>query len=243
MKITGIEVIPFQAFADRFSNGDPYHRQRVLQTLTKVVTDEGVEGCYFGGHFHGDQDGLLATEQVLNTQLIGPLLVGQDPLGREKIWQWLLAAKIPENVMSVIDLALWDLAGRIVGLPMHKLLGGARDKVRAYASMFNNLGMPEDYAAYAVECKRPRLRRLQDPLALLLGPRHEAGRTAPAVPRRLGHQDLPRGREAVGDDMVLMYDPWGTLAESGADVCFANPGPRRCISWQRSMTSTKCGRF
>lgn len=112
MKITGIEVIPFSTFVDRFSNGDPYPRQRVLQTLTKIVTDEGAEGYYFGGHFHGDQDGLLATEQVLITQLIGPLLVGQDPLEREKIWQWLLAAKVPENVMSVIDLALWDLVGR-----------------------------------------------------------------------------------------------------------------------------------
>jgi hypothetical protein len=40
MKITGIEVIPFETFVDRFSNGDPYPRQRVLQTLTKVVTDE-----------------------------------------------------------------------------------------------------------------------------------------------------------------------------------------------------------
>jgi hypothetical protein len=67
MKITGIEVIPFETFVDRFSNGDAYPRQRVLQTLTKIVTDEGAEGYYFGGHFHGDQDGLLATEQVLIT--------------------------------------------------------------------------------------------------------------------------------------------------------------------------------
>ena len=113
MKITSIEVIPFETFIDRFSNGDSYPNQRVLQTLTKVVTDEGAEGYYFGGHFHGDQDGLLATEQALITQLIGPLLAGQDPLARERIWQWLLATKIPENVMSVIDLALWDLAGRV----------------------------------------------------------------------------------------------------------------------------------
>lgn len=65
MKITSIEVIPFETFVDRFSDGEPYPKQRVLQTLTKVVTDEGAEGYYFGGR--GDQGGLLATEQVLIT--------------------------------------------------------------------------------------------------------------------------------------------------------------------------------
>ena len=85
MKITGIEVIPFETIVDRFSNGDAYPKQKVLQTLTKVTTAEGVEGYYFGGHFHGDQDGLLATEQALVTQLVGPLLAGQDPMEREEI--------------------------------------------------------------------------------------------------------------------------------------------------------------
>ena len=72
MKITGIEVIPFETFPDRFSNGEPYPKQKVLQTLTKVATAEGVDGYFFGGHFHGDQEGLLATDQALITQLIGP---------------------------------------------------------------------------------------------------------------------------------------------------------------------------
>ena len=72
---------------------------------------------------------------------------------REKIWQWLLATKIPENIMSAIDLALWDLAGQVAGLPVHHLLGGARTKVRTHASTYNNLGSPEECAAYALECK------------------------------------------------------------------------------------------
>jgi L-alanine-DL-glutamate epimerase-like enolase superfamily enzyme len=57
-------------------------------------------------------------------------------------------------VVSVVDLALWDLAGRVTGLPVHKLLGGARHKVKAYASSVNNLGLPEDYAAHAADCQR-----------------------------------------------------------------------------------------
>jgi len=58
MNITGIEVIPFETFIDdRFSNGNPYPKQngnphpkqKVLQTLTKITTDEGAEGHYVGG--------------------------------------------------------------------------------------------------------------------------------------------------------------------------------------------------
>ena len=102
----------------------------------------------------GDQDGLLPGEQALITRLVGPLLAGRDPFDREYIWQQLWLSKLPENVVSVVDLALWDLAGRATGLPVHKLLGGARDKVKAYASSVNSLGRPEDYAAHAAECQR-----------------------------------------------------------------------------------------
>lgn len=154
MKITEIQVVPFETTVDRISFGQLISDYPVVQTLTRVLTDEGVEGCYFGGHFHGDQDGLLPGDQALIRDFLGPFLTGRDPLDRAEIWRQLWAAKLPENVCSVIDLALWDLAGRASGLPVHKLLGGARDKVKAYASSFNNLGRPEDYAAHAAECQR-----------------------------------------------------------------------------------------
>ena len=65
MKITGLEVVPFETFVDRIWFGELTTDHRVVQTLTKVLTDEGAEGYYFGGHFHGDQEGLLAGEQSL----------------------------------------------------------------------------------------------------------------------------------------------------------------------------------
>jgi L-alanine-DL-glutamate epimerase-like enolase superfamily enzyme len=112
--------------------------------------------------------------------------------------------------MSVIDLALWDLAGRLAGLPVHKLLGGARDKVKTYASTFNNLGMPEDYAAYALECKRRGYTAYKIHSHYYWDPA-----TRQFAPPRPSHIDWDiktcrAVREAVGDDMVLMYDPWGT---------------------------------
>ncbi|OBI47783.1 enolase C-terminal domain-like protein [Mycobacterium sp. E787] len=210
MKITGLEVVPFETFVDRISFGQLNTDYRVVQTVTKVLTDEGVEGYYFGGHFHGDQDGLLPGDQALITQFLSPLLAGQDPFDRVEIWRQLWAAKLPENVCSVIDLALWDLAGRLAGLPVRKLLGGARDRVKAYASSFNNLGSPDEYAAHAVECQRQGYR------AYKIHPYHywNPATRQPALPRpSYVDWDVRVCREvraAVGDEMVLMFDPWGT---------------------------------
>jgi L-alanine-DL-glutamate epimerase-like enolase superfamily enzyme len=213
-KIVGLDVIPFETFVDRISFGRLEAGHRVVQTVTIVRTDDGppAEGYYFGGHFHGDRDGLLAGDASLIVDFLGPVLAGNDPLDREEIWRQLGAAKLPENVVSVIDLALWDLAGRVAGLPVHKMLGGARARVKAYASSFNNLGMPDDYAAHAAECQRLGYR------AYKIHPYHywNPATGEPALPRP-SHIDWDIAacravRSAVGDEMVLMFDPWGTYA-------------------------------
>ena len=59
-----------------------------------------------------------------------------------------------ERQMGIIDCALWDLLGRMAGLPVHKLLGGCRDQAKAYVSCMDHLGSPEAYAAHAVACKQ-----------------------------------------------------------------------------------------
>jgi hypothetical protein len=108
---------PFETVVEWISFGELMSDHKVMQTVTRGLTDDGAERYYFGGHFHGDQDGLTPGDQALIGRFLGPLLVGNDPLDRERIWQQLWAAKLPENVCSVIDLALWDLAGRVAGLP------------------------------------------------------------------------------------------------------------------------------
>ena len=210
MKITGFDVIPFETSVDRIWFGERQDGHHVVQTLTKVHTDEGAEGYFFGGHFHGDRDGLLPGDQALITQFLGPVLTGSDPFDRHEIWRQLWAAKLPENVCSVVDLVLWDLAGRVTGLPVHKLLGGARDRVKAYASSFNNLGSPDDYANHAADCKRKGYRGYK------IHPYHyfDPATGQPALPRPSYVEwdvEICRAvRAAVGDDMVLMFDPWGT---------------------------------
>ena len=81
-------------------------------------------------------------------------MVGQDPFDRERFWHWLWVANIDENLISVLDMALWDLQARSFGVPLYKLLGGCRDRVKAYASTYPNMGTPEVYAKHARQCKR-----------------------------------------------------------------------------------------
>ena len=154
MKIVDIQITPFKVWVDRYQHTVPKPRTEITQTITKIVTDEGAEGYYFGGQGHGDQDGLTPATRAYIMQRIKPMIVGQDPLDRERFWQWMSAGKIQENVIGVIDMALYDLAGRMAGMPVYKLLGGCRDKVKAYASTYPNMDMPDNYARHALECKR-----------------------------------------------------------------------------------------
>ncbi len=192
MKITDVQIVPFRTHADRFRNGQPFPRTELVQTLTRVVTDEGAEGYYFGGGAHGDQEGLLPDDRALLLGRIRSLLIGQDPFDRELVWKWLWVANIPEHVASVVDLALWDLAGRVTGQPAYKLLGGARDRVKAYASTYPNVGAPQVYADHALACKRegyPAYKRscqVERPAAIRKG-------ACPSQPSLL----LPTGRRSA----------------------------------------------
>lgn len=210
MKIVGVEIIPFRVPRKPFHNGVVHPEITVIQTLTKIVTDEGAEGYYLGGHGHGDQDGLPPEERAAVEGIVRSMLIGQDPYDREKFWQWMWVSNQRENILSVIDLALWDLQARALGVPVHKLLGGCRDRVVAYASTYPNMGSVEDYAQHALACKQRGYKSYKihpyyfwDPV------------TQKAVPGRPSHiaSDIEvcrAVRAAVGPDMVLSFDPWGT---------------------------------
>ena len=210
MKITDLEVIPFRVPRTPFRNGTFLPPTTVVQTLTRIATDEGAEGYYLGGHGHGDQDGLLPDERAALKGRFRSMLLGQDPFDREKFWHWMWVANLPENLISVVDMALWDLQARAFGVPVHKLLGGCRSKVKAYASTYPNMGTPEVYAAHALDCVQQGYTHFKihpyyfwDPV------------TQTPDPGRPSHIDMDieacrAVRAAVGPDMVLSFDPWGT---------------------------------
>jgi L-alanine-DL-glutamate epimerase-like enolase superfamily enzyme len=129
MKIVDISVQVIDAgktmiFADRLI-------MNLANVVVRVKTDEGLEGVAGASTYLG------ATGVAAAVAEMKPLLIGEDPLYREKIWQRLNEVSIlmvPPHSIAVLDCALWDLAGRAAGLPVYKLLGAQRDRVTAYAS-------------------------------------------------------------------------------------------------------------
>jgi len=200
-----VQVPPFWALRKPYRHGETLPETKVVQTVTKIITDEGAEGYHFGSRG-------MSVEQ--RADLEGPiksLVLRQDPYDREKFWHWMWVAKIPENLISMLDMALWDLQGRAFGVPVHKLLGGCRGKVKAYASTSDSLGDPEVYAQHALECKGKGYKayKIHPPYYFFdpISKRPDLGRPSP-VEQQIATCRLVR--EAVGDDMVLMYDAYGT---------------------------------
>ena len=153
--------------------------------------------------------------------MLKPLLVGEDPLDREKLWHWMdqmttFGNSLSEHAAGIVDCALWDLAGRLTELPVYKLLGGARDRVAAYASTAPNLGGPEVYAEHALACKRQGYTAYKVHANICWNPHtRQPAPQLPGFPKE--DVEVCRAvREAVGEDMVLMLDPFGvyTLDES-----------------------------
>ena len=118
--------------------------------LVTISTDQGLQGHAFLGSAmrsaHFDAEGLI--------HYLKPLVMGQDPLDRERLWQalWSRSRNTTLRAIGAIDVALWDLAGKAANLPIHKLLGSYRDRAPAYASSAV-LPSPAAYAEEAVRFK------------------------------------------------------------------------------------------
>jgi D-galactarolactone cycloisomerase len=137
MKITDVRSIPLSYRCDK-----PYMSAAGVQMarsalLVEVETDAGLVGIGEAGSAGGP----LASTQVVVEQELKPLLVGEDPLLIERLWQKMFQRSrqhgrrgIVMHAISGIDIALWDLAGKVAKLPVYRLLGAYRDTVEAYAS-------------------------------------------------------------------------------------------------------------
>ena len=168
--------------------------RRVL--YLKLHSDAGRAGLY------GPIDGEAA---LLVDRFFKRGLIGQDPLACEAYWDRMFRASRHSRgshylmALSAVDNALWDLRGRLLGLPVYRLLGGSRDKVRAYASCLGFSQEPDALQAKARQLKEQGYRH-QKWFVRDRGPSHgPAGVAEDARVVRLL-------REAVGDDVDLMFD-------------------------------------
>jgi L-alanine-DL-glutamate epimerase-like enolase superfamily enzyme len=92
--------------------------------------------------------------------MVADYLIGRDPLQRELIYNDLKRALRKHDRFGIgpIDIALWDIAGKLYGAPIAELLGGFRTSLPAYASTYHGdenggLDSPEAFADFAVQCK------------------------------------------------------------------------------------------
>ena len=181
MRISGVEtrryVYPLEP--PFHAAWDPAPRDRQEATVVLVHSDEGVTGISSGG------DGLPDRE------LLERLLAGRDPLRTECIREICETVDFHGGRPWSVEIAVWDLVGKLLGQPLWKLLGGRSERLIAYASSGELLAPAE---------------RAERCLAL-------AERGVKAVKLRFHHADwrddvavIAAVRKAVGDRLEIMVD-------------------------------------
>ncbi len=102
--------------------------------LVKITTDDGIVGW---------GEGCGGPSAAVVEDILAPLIIGENPINRLKLWQKMfhslynanLAVGYGGSAISAIDTALWDITGKILGLPIYDLLGGQiRNSVPVYAT-------------------------------------------------------------------------------------------------------------
>lgn len=204
MKITEVRAIPLASPLEEPLQWGAMVVNVKGGIVVRVSTDEGYVG-YGEAGFSAEY--FPTVGPIINDQL-GPMLVGQDPTDIGGLWQQMLEAThmwgrrgIETYALSGIDIALWDLLGKISGLPVYRLLGAARSSVRAYfAPSLKPVSQVLPEAEQAVEDG------------------YTAMKLRATADRRDTVDMVAQVRAAVGDDIDIMvdgnmlYDRRGALA-------------------------------
>jgi D-galactarolactone cycloisomerase len=204
VKITQVEPIlvsiPFQHGAP-FPTQGPGALGKLDILLVRVATDEGITGW-------GEAFGHASTPITIAAlrRIVAPLAVGRDPQPIPALMTelWRRTQSMSRNgpvayALSGLDIALWDIAGKIARQPVWQLLGGrARQRIPAYASLLR-IGDPDDVARVAAAAAGRGYRQIK---------LHEHSAAAVAAARR-----------AVGPEVALMIDTnchWTSIADAAA---------------------------
>ena len=136
MKITKItsHILQYD-LPEELGYSQQYYAKRSAH-LVEVQTDEGITGW---GECFGPGNIALANKGIVEG-VIQPMILGDDPMDRDVIWHKVYNLMrdhgqkgMPLQSLSGVDIALWDIAGKVANLPIHKLIGGAhRTSVQAY---------------------------------------------------------------------------------------------------------------
>ena len=176
-----------------------YYSKRTAH-LVEVETDEGITGW---GECFGPGAVAVANKGIVEG-VIQPLVLGDDPLNRDVIWHKVYnllrdhgQKGMPLQSLSGVDIALWDIAGKVAGLPLHQMVGGAhRSDVPCYG--YGMMLRPESVADLEA--------RFVDEAAQI----KDAGFAATKMKIGMGPKDDVRlaqaVRKGVGPDFKFMAD-------------------------------------
>ena len=184
--------------------------------LTEIETDTGLVG-------HGMT--AITEEEIIAAavrEVAGPALLGEDPLATERLWDklyWLLSPRgqtgYASHTIAALDIALWDIKARALGLPLWRLLGGARARVPVYATFGFGFLERDQLAAAAKLWQGRGFQRLK----MTVGNHALARRDEPRPLDDVIAEDIRRVaavRETVGPDTKLYID-----ANCGLDLFHA----------------------
>jgi len=173
------------------------YSQDIETTLVRITTDEGIVGW---GEAHSPIAPSITFTIIKD--LLGPLLIGENPLAIDRLWEKMYASMrirghhtgFMSEAIAGIDIALWDIAGKATGLPIHLLMGGGyHDKVRCYQSHLPVLEVEEMVAIAQHHAKEG----------------YHGIKVSGGVGTEIDIRNIERIREGVGPDIALILDAAG----------------------------------
>ena len=204
MKITDIETLPLSCPLKEFI-GDATARWKAWNALlVQVFTNEGIAGIGEISPLHGEEMDIF--EAIIQNKL-KKIIIGEDPLDRERLWDKMLGKGSGSFVLGSegaivsaiagIDIALWDIVGKALNIPIYKLLGGSyREEIRLYASaLFNRVTGPPLTSEELAEEASGYVKEGFTAIKMKVG--FDAKRDL---------RNIAAVREAIGPDIDLMVD-------------------------------------
>ena len=209
MKITGVKthivdtLIPEE---HRVRSGAGYKLRRQA-AFVELTTDEGLKG--YGPCSFGSASLDLGSVASLCDNTFADALVGEDPHRIEHLWDKLYygsilrvhgARSVGVAILSAIDIALWDLKGKALDVPIYQLLGGAFQRPRPVLLELRVLGHARGRGGPGAGVRRPGVPGVQ-------GQGGPGGRERHRVAARDPRRGRLRGRHARGREPVLHPPP------------------------------------
>jgi len=209
MKITGLQVYVLRApDTGRAHWVSHFTVPKASEILVRMQTDEGIEGIGIATSYTPIEAAIHAFRSG-----IGELIVGADALAPEQLYQKLFALtwqrrshekgwsrEAVVRISAAMDIAAWDILGKVAGLPLYRLFGGYRSEVPCYVT-----------CAYYRDGKTPS--ELRDEIEMLKAQGHQGFKAkAGGMPLGEDMERLALVREIIGEDKDLMVDVnrgWG----------------------------------